>query len=79
MKEKAIKDFAQYSAEMKELERVIAHERRLKEFMTTKSNERTAMDDGQEMRRRQGQRAIFVTKNCCWLNCVHYRSEVWDQ
>ncbi|KAK7127430.1 hypothetical protein R3I93_020116 [Phoxinus phoxinus] len=53
MKEKAIKDFAQYSAEMKELERVIAHERRLKEFMTTKSNERTAMDDGQEMRRRQ--------------------------
>ncbi|XP_067287564.1 coiled-coil domain-containing protein 114 [Pseudorasbora parva] len=53
MKEKAIKDFAQYSAEMKELERVIAHERRLKEFMTTKSNERTAMDDGQEIRRRQ--------------------------
>ncbi|XDV51248.1 hypothetical protein PO909_020167 [Leuciscus waleckii] len=53
MKEKAIKDFAQYSAEMKELERVIAHERRLKEFMTIKSNERTAMDDGQEMRRRQ--------------------------
>ncbi|XP_048029465.1 coiled-coil domain-containing protein 114 [Megalobrama amblycephala] len=53
MKEKAIKDFAQYSAEKKELERVIAHERRLKEFMATKSNERTAMDDGQEMRRRQ--------------------------
>ncbi|XP_051768467.1 coiled-coil domain-containing protein 114 isoform X2 [Ctenopharyngodon idella] len=53
MKEKAIKDLAQYSAERKELERVIAHEHRLKEFMATKSNERTAMDDGQEMRRRQ--------------------------
>lgn len=53
MREKAVKDLAQYGAEMKELERVIAHESSLKEFMTTKCNERNGQDDGHEMRRRQ--------------------------
>ncbi|KAM3878034.1 coiled-coil domain-containing protein 114 [Diretmus argenteus] len=53
MREKAVKDLAQYNAEMKELERVIAHERRLKEFMTTKCSERTGQDEGQETGRRQ--------------------------
>uniref|UniRef100_UPI003AAF5555 coiled-coil domain-containing protein 114 n=1 Tax=Centroberyx gerrardi TaxID=166262 RepID=UPI003AAF5555 len=53
MREKAVKDLAQYNTEMKELERVIAHERRLKEFMTTKCSERTGQDEGQEMGRRQ--------------------------
>ncbi|KAM6980090.1 coiled-coil domain-containing protein 114 [Aplochiton taeniatus] len=52
MKEKAVKDLAQYSAEMKELERLIAHERRLKEFMTTKCSERSGQDEGQEAGRR---------------------------
>ncbi|XP_051957757.1 coiled-coil domain-containing protein 114 isoform X2 [Xyrauchen texanus] len=50
MKEKAVKDLTQYTAEMKELERVLANERRLKEFMTTKSNERSIQED--EMNRR---------------------------
>ncbi|KAK3536339.1 hypothetical protein QTP86_006369 [Hemibagrus guttatus] len=45
MKEKAVKDLAQYNAEMKELERLIAHEQRLKDFMATKCNERTELDD----------------------------------
>ncbi|MCJ8744661.1 hypothetical protein PDJAM_G00121100 [Pangasius djambal] len=45
MKEKAVKDLAQYSTEMKELERLIAHEQRLKDFMTTKCSERTGLDD----------------------------------
>ncbi|KAF4093779.1 hypothetical protein AMELA_G00006080 [Ameiurus melas] len=45
MKEKAVKDLAQYNAEMKELERLIAHEQRLKDFMTTKCKERTGLDD----------------------------------
>ncbi|XP_058229921.1 coiled-coil domain-containing protein 114 isoform X1 [Hemibagrus wyckioides] len=45
MKEKAVKDLAQYNAEMKELERLIAHEQRLKDFMATKCNERTGLDD----------------------------------
>lgn len=54
MREKAVKDLSQYSAEMKELERVIAHERRLKEFMTTKCSERSGQDEGQELGRRHG-------------------------
>ncbi|CAL8355485.1 unnamed protein product [Gadus morhua 'NCC'] len=53
MREKAVKDLAQYNTEMKELERVIAHEQRLKEFMTAKCSERSAQDEGQEMGRRQ--------------------------
>ncbi|KAM7402314.1 hypothetical protein PAMP_017561 [Pampus punctatissimus] len=53
MREKAVKDLAQYNAEMKELERVIAHECILKEFMTTKCSERACLDDGQEMGHRQ--------------------------
>lgn len=53
MREKAVKDLAQYSAEMKELERVIAHECSLKEFMTTKCNERNGQDNGHEMGHRQ--------------------------
>ncbi|XP_049894202.1 coiled-coil domain-containing protein 114 isoform X1 [Epinephelus moara] len=53
MKEKAVKDLAQYNAEMKELERVIAHECSLKEFMTTKCSERSGQDDGHEMGHRQ--------------------------
>ncbi|XP_076125301.1 coiled-coil domain-containing protein 114 [Alosa pseudoharengus] len=53
LKEKAVKDLAQYSAEMKELERVIAHERRLKEFMSTKCNERSTQDEGQDIASKQ--------------------------
>ncbi|XP_067443059.1 coiled-coil domain-containing protein 114 isoform X1 [Thunnus thynnus] len=53
MREKAVKDLAQYNAEMKELERVIAHECSLKDFMTTKCSERSSQDDGQEMGHRQ--------------------------
>ncbi|XP_012693971.1 coiled-coil domain-containing protein 114 [Clupea harengus] len=53
LKEKAVKDLVQYSAEMKELERVIAHERRLKEFMSTKCNERSTQDEGQDIGSKQ--------------------------
>ncbi|XP_073681679.1 coiled-coil domain-containing protein 114 [Garra rufa] len=53
IKEKAVKDLAQYSAEMQELERVIAHEHRLKDFMTTKNNQRASVDHGKRSRRRQ--------------------------
>ncbi|XP_072522401.1 coiled-coil domain-containing protein 114 isoform X2 [Salminus brasiliensis] len=53
MKDKAVKDLAQYNAEVKELERVIAHERRLKEFMITKCNERSSQDDTQDFSRKQ--------------------------
>ncbi|XP_035486955.1 coiled-coil domain-containing protein 114 isoform X2 [Scophthalmus maximus] len=53
MREKAVKDLAQYNAEMKDLERVIAHECVLKEFMTTKCNERSRHDNGNGMGHRR--------------------------
>ncbi|KAL6111933.1 odad1 [Pungitius sinensis] len=53
MKEKAEKDLAQYNAEMKELERVIALEFSLKEFMTTKCSERSGQDQGHEVEHKQ--------------------------
>ncbi|KAM9408183.1 coiled-coil domain-containing protein 114 [Pholidichthys leucotaenia] len=49
MREKAVKDLTQYNAEMKELERVIAHECNLKEFMVTKYSERGRQDSSHEM------------------------------
>lgn len=61
MKEKAVKDLVQYSAEMKELERLIAHEQRLKDFMTTKCNERTGPDDSHSHRHGQSFRNIGTT------------------
>lgn len=39
-----MKDLTQYNAEIKDLERLIAHECNLKEFMTTKCNERSVGD-----------------------------------
>ncbi|KAI2659248.1 Coiled-coil domain-containing protein 63 [Labeo rohita] len=53
IKEKAVKDLAQYSAEIQELERVIAHEHRLRDFMTTKNSQRATVDNGKRSRRRQ--------------------------
>ncbi|XP_068567821.1 coiled-coil domain-containing protein 114 [Cebidichthys violaceus] len=53
MREKAVKDLAQYNTEMKELERVIAQEFSLKEFMTTKCSERSGQDEGPEMGHKQ--------------------------
>lgn len=65
MREKAVKDLAQYNAEMKELERVIAHECILKDFMTTKCSERSGQDDGHEM----GHRQRKTQPLCCILYC----------
>ncbi|XP_029007956.1 coiled-coil domain-containing protein 114 [Betta splendens] len=48
VREKAIKDLAQYNAEMKELERVIEHECNLKDFMTIKCSEKSGQDDSHE-------------------------------
>ena len=66
LKEKAVKDLVQYSAEMKELERVIAHERRLKEFMSTKCNERSTQDEGQDIGSKQGV-CVCVCVCVCWV------------
>ncbi|XP_067826290.1 coiled-coil domain-containing protein 114 [Heptranchias perlo] len=45
LKEKAEKDLALHAAEMKELQRVIDHDRKLKEFMGIKSQERSSEDE----------------------------------
>jgi len=60
MREKAVKDLAQYNAEMKELERVIAHEFSLKEFMSTKCSERSGQDNEHEMGPRQCKNSLFI-------------------
>lgn len=60
MREKAVKDLAQYNTEMKELERVIAHEFSLKEFLSTKCDERMSRVDSQEMGHKQCKTAILI-------------------
>lgn len=54
MKEKAEKDLNQHTAEIKELQRVIDHDRRLKEFMGTKTQERSISEEVIDARRRRG-------------------------
>lgn len=47
LKEKNDKDIAQYKTEFMELERIIDHERKLKEFMRVKGEERAEMMEGE--------------------------------
>lgn len=47
LKEKADKDLSQYNTELKELMRIIEHDRKLKEFMRVKSEERAEMMEGE--------------------------------
>ncbi|KAK7915878.1 hypothetical protein WMY93_011639 [Mugilogobius chulae] len=49
MKEKTVKDLAQYNAEMKELERLISHDHNHKSFMTTKCNDRPGDGDHKQV------------------------------
>ncbi|XP_078507066.1 coiled-coil domain-containing protein 63-like isoform X3 [Lissotriton helveticus] len=53
LKEKTEKDLVQHMAEMKELQRIIDHDRKLKEFMTTKTQERAISEEVLEARRRR--------------------------
>jgi len=46
LKDRADKDVQQHNAEMKELIRIIDHDRRLREFMNAKSKER---DEDQQL------------------------------
>ncbi|KAJ0068898.1 hypothetical protein NL108_014012, partial [Boleophthalmus pectinirostris] len=49
MKEKTVKDLAQYNTEMKELERLISHDHNHKSFMTTKCNDRPGDGDQKQV------------------------------
>ncbi|KAM8927417.1 outer dynein arm-docking complex subunit 1 [Pelodytes ibericus] len=53
LKEKAEKDLNQHTAEIKELQRVIDHDRRLKEFMGIKTQERSISEEVLDARRRR--------------------------
>lgn len=53
LKEKADKDLAQYNMELKELMRIIDHDRKLKEFMRIKGEERAEMMEGELTSRRK--------------------------
>lgn len=64
MKERAEKDLNQHTAEIKELQRVIDHDRRLKEFMGTKTQERSISEEVLDARRRRG--------NCRNAESVNY-------
>lgn len=64
VKEKAVKDLTQYNTEMKELERVIAHELYLKEHMTIKSGEKVSMGDSQEV---GPSKTYFLIVCWCWF------------
>ncbi|CAG07036.1 unnamed protein product, partial [Tetraodon nigroviridis] len=63
LKEKAVKDLTQYNAEIKDLERLIAHECHLKEFMTTKCNERSVGDQCENPIQSLYRRNITPTSN----------------
>jgi len=53
LKEKNDKDIAQYKTEFMELERIIDHERKLKEFMRVKGEERAELMEGEMTSRRK--------------------------
>ncbi|XP_063798843.1 outer dynein arm-docking complex subunit 1 isoform X3 [Pseudophryne corroboree] len=58
MKERAEKDLNQHTAEIKELQRIIDHDRRLKEFMGIKTQERSISEEVLDARRRREKEAI---------------------
>ena len=54
LKEKADKDLQQHNAEMKELVRIIDHDRKLRDFMYTKGKEREEDKQLVKWRERKG-------------------------
>nr|XP_042699151.1 outer dynein arm-docking complex subunit 1 isoform X2 [Chrysemys picta bellii] len=55
LREKAEKDLAQHGAEMKELQRVLDHDRRLRHFLDVKVQERTFTQEALEAKRKREQ------------------------
>ncbi|XP_014455187.1 outer dynein arm-docking complex subunit 1 isoform X2 [Alligator mississippiensis] len=55
LREKAEKDVAQHGAEMKELQRVLDHDRRLRQFLAIKAQERSLTQEALEARQRRAQ------------------------
>ena len=59
LKEKADKDLQSYNTEMKELLRIIAHERKLREFMKIKDRELQEEPQLVEWRKKKGKILYF--------------------
>ena len=53
LKEKADKEMTQYNTELKELARIIDHDRKLREFMSRKDQERTEAHEEMEAMKRK--------------------------
>ena len=53
LKEKADKEMSQYNTELKELARIIDHDRKLREFMSRKDQERTEAHEEMEAMKRK--------------------------
>ena len=67
LKEKADKDLQQHNAEMKELIRIIDHDRKLREFMNTKGKERQEDPQLVAWRQRKGRIDLYTTmKRLCF-------------
>lgn len=60
LKEKADKDMAQHQQEMKELQRIIDHDKKLREFMNIKGKEREEDDYLKAWRQKKGQCLIYL-------------------
>lgn len=69
LREKAVKDLAQYNADVKELERVIAHEFNLKNFINTKSREQTTQLDD-KMTPEQCKTMFSAQIKLCIISCL---------
>jgi hypothetical protein len=75
LNEKAEKDIQQHNAEMKELVRVIDHDRKLREFMNTKTREREEDDQLVKWRAKKGlrcSRGIYHIFAVCVLGTCIY-------
>lgn len=68
LKEKSDKDLQQHNAEMKELVRIIDHDRKLREFMNTKGKERQEDPQLVAWRQQKGRQQIWQEQITVCIN-----------
>ena len=76
LKEKSDKDVAQHNMELKELLRIIDHDRKLKEFMGIKSEDRAEAHEGMTTTRKSHEKDKMGDKDdtievCPWCTFDH--------
>lgn len=77
LKEKAEKELTQFNVELKELIRVIDHDRKLREFMSCKEKERTEAHEQIElMKRKKEAQKSSERENTVMVNIVKLASTV---